>query len=87
MKRPKLEVYVSDGCSICSRAVRALQDCEQIAAVADVAVCNLDAPDVARPPQLVAVPTVYYEGVVMALGTPDCCELASRLATAMAAAG
>jgi hypothetical protein len=55
--------------------------------VADVAVCNLDAPDVARPPQLVAVPTVYYEGVVMALGTPDCCELASRLATAMAAAG
>lgn len=39
----------------------------------------MGADDVTRPPGVIGGPTTVFEGAVVALGTPDCAELAARL--------
>jgi hypothetical protein len=39
------------------------------------------------PPYIVGGPTTVFEGTVLALGTPDCTQLAERLERLMAARG
>ena len=82
--RPILEMYVTRGCSSCRRAERAIRDCEQIRQLVDVAMVELGSPGVLAPPSVVAGPTLVFRGVVVALGTPDCGELAERLCSLLA---
>ncbi|MGD9891463.1 MAG: hypothetical protein AB7U18_09250 [Dehalococcoidia bacterium] len=48
---------------------------------------DMGADDVTRPPGVVGGPTTVFEGAVVALGTPDCADLADRLETLVGAKG
>jgi hypothetical protein len=81
--RPKLELYVSRGCGACKRAERALRGCARLASLVEVTVLEIGASGVRPPSAVVGGPTTVFEGAVMALGTPDCEELAERLESRM----
>lgn len=86
-KRPVLELYVTRGCSACRRAERTLRHCESIRQLADLVVIDMGADGVTRPLGVVGGPTTVFEGAVVALGTPDCAELADRLETLIGSRG
>jgi glutaredoxin len=79
MDRPVLHIYVQDGCPSCERAKRTANACEALAALVDIQVRPLDTLTEELPPGVVGVPTFVLNGVVVALGTPNCRELAQRL--------
>jgi hypothetical protein len=73
------------GCSACRRTERTLRHCQQILKLMDVEILELGAEGVTPPSTVVGGPTTVFEGVVVALGTPDCAELAERLESLVAA--
>lgn len=85
--RPLIELYVTRGCSACRRAERTLRHCERIRRLADLAVIDMSVEGVIRPPGVIGGPTTVFDGTVVALGTPDCAELAQRLEAMLAAKG
>ena len=78
-QRPKLELYVVRGCTVCHRAERTLRQCERIRRLIDLSVLELGANGVSPPVCVVGGPTTVFRGTIVALGTPDCFELAERL--------
>lgn len=46
---------------------------------------DMTAPGAAAPAAVVGGPTALFEGVVVALGTPDCAQLARRIESLIAA--
>jgi hypothetical protein len=78
MADDEMILYMVQGCGICQRAFDRLTSCERIREHAVLVPRYLDygaeLPDVA-----VGVPSVMLDGEVVAVGTPDCCELARRL--------
>ena len=84
-RRPVLELYVTRGCAACKRAERALRGCDLVLRVADLVVFELGGDGISHPAAVVGGPTVVLDGVVVALGTPDCAELAARLEALIAA--
>jgi hypothetical protein len=84
-QRPVLQVYVMRGCSACRRTERVLKHCERILKLMDVEIFELGADGVTAPPTVVGGPTTVFDGSVVALGTPDCTELAERLESLVAA--
>lgn len=85
--RPLIELYVTRGCSACRRAEHTLRHCERIRRLAELVVIDMGAEGVTRPPGVVGGPTTVFEGTVVALGTPDCDQLAERLESLLAASG
>ena len=77
--RPVLHLYVTRGCSACRRAEQALRDCAEIQRLCELRIVDLGEPGVIQPVAVVGGPTTVYQGKVVALGTPDCDELAKRL--------
>ncbi len=86
-ERPVLELYITRGCSACRRAECTLRHCERIRRLADLVVIDVGTDGVIPPPGVVGGPTTVFEGAVVALGTPDCTELAARLETLVGARG
>lgn len=85
--KPVLQLYVMRGCSACRRAERTLRHCERIRRLADLVVIDMGAEGVTRPPGVIGGPTTVFQGAVVALGTPDCAQLADRLETLVGAKG
>jgi hypothetical protein len=79
ISRSRLELYVMSGCVACERAELTLRACERLAGMVDVVVLELGAPGVKPPAAVVGGPTTVFNGAVVALGTPDCEELADRI--------
>ena len=78
-QRPTLDLYVTRGCPSCRRAERTLRECTRILELVELRVLELGAPGIAPPPSVIGGPTTVFRGVVLALGTPDCSELARQL--------
>ena len=76
---PALELYVTRGCGSCRRAERVLRQCVRISELVRLRVLELGAPGIQAPAAVFGGPTVVFRGRVVALGTPDCAELAQRL--------
>ena len=76
---PMLELYVTAGCSACRRAERVLRGCARLSHLVELAVLDLGRPEVVAPAGVFGGPSVVFRGRVVALGTPDCAELAQRL--------
>ncbi|MGE3073924.1 MAG: hypothetical protein AB7N24_11745 [Dehalococcoidia bacterium] len=85
--KPTLELYITRGCSACRRAERTLRHCDRIRRLADLTVIDMGADGAIRPPGVIGGPTTVFEGTVVALGTPDCAELADRLETLIGVRG
>ncbi len=83
--RPVLKLYVTRGCATCGRAERTLRESERIRQLADLVVIDMGSGSVAQPRGVIGGPATVFEGAVLALGTPDCDELADRLETLVAA--
>lgn len=75
---PELDVWVTRGCRACARTLRTLSDCEALRGLVAIRVRDL-AEGGARPPGVVGGPTITFGSEVVALGTPDCRELAERV--------
>lgn len=84
---PVLELYVTRGCGSCRRAERILRECLRISRLAKLTVLELGGPGVQAPAAVIGGPSVVFRGRVVALGTPDCAELAQRLELLVRAAG
>lgn len=76
---PTLDLYVTHGCGACRRAERILRECGRISRLVKLNVLELGAPGIQAPAAVFGGPTVVFRGRVVALGTPDCTELAQRL--------
>ncbi len=85
-RRGVLHLYVTAGCPSCERAERTLRGCERIRRLVELDVLDMAAPGVVLPAAVVGGPTAVFEGMVVALGTPDCTQLAERLESLLAAA-
>ena len=85
--RPTLELYVTTGCASCRRAERILRECGRISQMMKLSVLELGAPGIRPPSSVIGSPSVVFRGRVVALGTPDCAELAQRLELLVRAAG
>ncbi len=83
--RPVLYLYVTRGCSACRRAEQTLRNCTAIQRLSELRIVELGEPGVVQPTAVVGGPTTMFQGKVVALGTPDCHELAGRLARIVAA--
>lgn len=86
-ERPTLKVYVTRGCASCRRAERTLRDCERVQRLVEIDVVELGSPGVVPPPFVIGGPAIVFRDVVVALGTPDCGDLAERLASMLARSG
>lgn len=75
---PELDVWVTTGCRACARTLRTLADCEALRGLVAIRVRDL-ADGGVRPPGVVGGPTITFGGEVLALGTPDCRQLAERV--------
>lgn len=78
-RMPALELYVTRGCESCCRAERVLRQCVRISGLVRLRVLELGDPGIQPPAAVFGGPTVVFRGRVVALGTPDCTELAQRL--------
>lgn len=84
---PTLELYVTRGCGACRRAERILRDCARLSQLVKLNVLELGLPEVQPPAAVIGGPSVVFRGRVVALGTPDCAELAQRIELLVCAAG
>jgi glutaredoxin len=86
-QRPTLQLYVTTGCPACHRAERTLRLCQRILQSVQIEVLEVGAGGVLPPSGLVGCPTTVFAGMIVALGTPDCSELADRIESLVAALG
>jgi len=77
--RPVLELYVTRDCAICRRAERVIRECDRLAQLVELRVVEFGTLAAAPPPAVVGGPSTVFRGMVLALGTPDCTELAARI--------
>lgn len=76
---PSLELYVTDDCHTCRRAEQTLASCRELHDLVSLRVVHLDREGVDPPTGVTSVPTVMCQGIVLALGTPDCAQLVDTL--------
>jgi len=86
-QRPQLQLYVTRGCGACNRAEHTLRTCERLARIVDLSVLVLGEEGVRQPGLVIGGPTTVFQGAVMALGTPDCEDLAERIESLISARG
>ncbi len=77
--KPVLTLYVTTDCVSCVRTEEVLRCCDGIMSLVRLEVALLGAEGVDRPASVIGAPTLVFQGKVVALGTPDCRELAAQL--------
>lgn len=75
---PVLDLFVMEGCASCARTRTALAACGRLHSLVTVVERRLDLGE-QRPAGVIGGPALVFGGVVVALGTPDCEELADKI--------
>jgi hypothetical protein len=76
---PALDVWVTEDCASCARTLVALSACDVIKDLVRVEVHLLGDPGEFPPRGVIGGPAIVFQGTVVALGTPDCSQLAGRI--------